>query len=60
LTDAGAGAAFTNANFFIVDSGSGMNKAIYAAALTAWANSSRVFVYVDPATFACYTVEAVN
>ena len=42
--------SFTNKAFFIPDNPSapGMNKAIYAAALTAFANSTNVTVWADP------------
>ena len=58
LTDNGG--AFTNQAFFIPDSGTGMNKAIYAAALTAFANSTNVNVYADPATTVLFQLYAAK
>jgi hypothetical protein len=60
LTDTASPAAFTNQQFFIPDDGSGMNKVMYAAALTALANSTNVQIYADPVTTACFLVYATK
>jgi len=52
--------AFTNSQFIIVDSGNGMNKVMYAAALTALANSTNVEVQADTVSGACASVIAVK
>lgn len=41
--------AFTATNY-IIDESYGRGKEMYAAALTAWANGSNVYVYVDNTT----------
>jgi len=51
---------FTNQQFFIPDDGTGMNKAIYAAALTAFANSTNVAVYADPVSTAVFQLYAAK
>jgi len=53
---------FTNQAFFIPDDPAfpGMNKAQYAAALTAFANSTNVSVYADPATTVLFQTYAAK
>ena len=46
LSDTATTPAFTNREF-VIDSASAQKNAIYAAALTAWANSSYVLVYLQ-------------
>jgi hypothetical protein len=54
-------AGFGTTRFFIVsDSGGTMQKASYAAALTAYSTSGKAIIYGDPATTACWEVRASN
>ena len=60
MTDNAATPAFTNQAFFIPDNGTGINKSIYAAALTAFANSTNVNVYADPVTTVLFQLYAAK
>ncbi|MDO9573544.1 MAG: hypothetical protein Q7I94_01020 [Candidatus Contubernalis sp.] len=62
LTDVGAGKAFTDQAFFIPDdpANPGMNKAQFATALTAFANSTNVNVYADPVTTVLFQTYAAK
>jgi hypothetical protein len=54
-------AGFGTVRFFIVaDATTAMQKASYAAALTAFANGGKAIIYADPATTACWEVRASN
>ena len=52
--------AFVNQQFFIVDDGSGMVKAQYATALTAFANSTNVIIGGDATDGVIYQLGAVK
>jgi uncharacterized protein (DUF2141 family) len=49
-----------NTGFFIADNCTGMVKAEYAAALTAWSNGGKAIIVADPVTTVCLSVAASN
>jgi hypothetical protein len=57
-TDVNGGFPLTG--FFIADNGSGLVKAEYAAALTAWSNGGKAIIQADPVTTVCLSVAASN
>jgi hypothetical protein len=61
LSDTAATPAFTNVAY-VIDTVAGKQKEIYAAALSAWANSSYVVAYMSPVTAGakCYAIYATK
>lgn len=58
LTDNGA--AFGPQEYFILEDGTGMSKSMYAAALTAFANSTSVKAYLDTTASTVYLLYATK
>ena len=58
LSDTATPPAFTNRQF-IIDIAAGKQKEMYAAALTAFANSTYVLVYINPPASAGFKVQAI-